>query len=96
MYIEPSYTEKIDDDIPTELQALQEVAASLTGRLAEVYEAMIQRAAGGQKRVRFSEIAGKWGVSPVQITKDQKRIMEMVRRRADELWNETLKLKTYP
>ena len=78
----------MDEDIPPEFQALQEVAASLTGRLAEVYEAMIQRAAGGQERIRFSDIADKWGVNPVQITKDQKRIMERVRRRAAELRKE--------
>ncbi|MBR0267227.1 MAG: hypothetical protein IJQ71_07270 [Clostridia bacterium] len=70
------------------LQALREVAAELTRRKAEVYEAMIQRAAGGQVRVRFSEIARKWGVSPKQINKDQEKIKEMVRKRARELMEE--------
>lgn len=87
-HTELSYTDSMDEDVPPELLALQEVAASLTGRLAEVYEAMIQRAAGEQERVRFSEIADKWGVNPVQITKDQKRIMEMVRRRAAQIRSE--------
>ena len=54
-------------------------------RKAEVLEAMLQRAAGGKVRLRFSDIAEKWGVSPKQITKDQEKIMEMVRRRAEEL-----------
>ncbi len=77
-----------EEEETVEMQALREVAASLTGRKAEVYQAMIQRAAGGQERVRFSEIARKWGVAPKQITKDQERIMEMVRRRAVELRKE--------
>ena len=77
--------DEMDEDVPVELQALRDVAASLTGRKAEVYEAMIQRAAGGKERVKFSDIAKKWGVAPKQITQDQERIMEMVRRRAEHL-----------
>lgn len=46
---------------------------------------MIQRAAGSQVRLRFSEIAKRWGVAPKQINKDQQKIMEMVRKRAKEL-----------
>jgi len=74
-----------DAEESVQMQALREVAAGLSGRKAEVYEAMIQRAAGGQARLRFSDIAKKWGVAPKQITKDQQRIMDMVRRRAAEL-----------
>lgn len=77
-----------EEEEPAGLQALREVAAELMGRKAEVYEAMIQRAAGGQVRVRFSEIARKWGVSPKQINKDQEKIKEMVRKRARELMEE--------
>ncbi len=86
--LEFSAPAEMDVNIPLKLQALQEVAASLEGRRAEVYEAMIQRAAGGKERVRFSDIARKWGVAPKQITKDQEKIMEMVKRRAGELLNE--------
>ena len=78
----------MDREETIEEQALREVAESLTGRKAEVYEAMIQRAAGGQVRLRFSEIAKKWGVAPKQITMDQERIMERVRKRAEELRRE--------
>lgn len=46
---------------------------------------MIRRFMSVKDRVRFSEIAEKWGVSPVQISKDQKGIMEMVRRKAEEI-----------
>ena len=74
-----------DDEATPEMQALREVAASLTGRKAEVYDAMVQRAAGGKERIRFSDIAKKWGVAPKQIAKDREKIMEMVRKRAREL-----------
>ena len=77
-----------EEEEPAGLQALREVASELTGRKAEVYEAMIQRAAGGQVRVRFSEIARKWGVSPKQINKDQEWIKERVRKRAREMMEE--------
>ncbi len=77
-----------DEPESIELRALREVAATLSGRKAEVYEAMLQRAAGGQERIRFVDIAKKWGVAPKQITKDQERIMAMVRRRAKELKEE--------
>ena len=35
--------------------------------------------------MKFSEIARKRDIEPKQITKDQEKIMEMVRRRAEEL-----------
>lgn len=79
-----------DEEESVFMQALREVAAGLTGRKAEVFEAMIQRAAGSQVRIRFSDIAKKWGdVAPKQITMDQKRIMEMIRKRAAELSRES-------
>ena len=78
-------TSREEPEESPEMQALREVAESLTGRKAEVYEAMIQRAAGGKARLRFGEIARKWGVAQAQISKDQQRIMEMVRRRAERL-----------
>ncbi len=49
---------------------------------------MIQRYAGGQVRIRFSDIARKWDVRPKQINKDQEKIKEMVRKRARELMEE--------
>ncbi len=71
-----------------ELQALREVGAALTGRKAEVYEAMLQREAGGKERLRFVDIAHKWNVSLKQITKDQEKIAAMVRKRAEEIRRE--------
>ena len=81
----PSFADAVESPM---LQALREVAASLTGRKAEVYEAMLRRADGDKDRVRFTDIAKKWGVSPKQITKDQQKIMRMVRKRAQELQEE--------
>ena len=77
-----------DMEESVELQALREVGASLTGRKAEVYEAMLQREAGGQERIRFVDIADKWNVALKQITKDQAKIAAMVRKRAEELRRE--------
>ena len=87
-HAEFSLTAEMDEDVSVEMQALREVALLLTGRKAEVYEAMIQRAASGQERLQFSDIAKKYGVTPKQITKDQERIMQMVRRRVEELKKE--------
>lgn len=84
-HVELSTPADMDEEVPVELQALRDVAASLSGRKAEVYEAMIQRAAGGRERLRFGDIAAKYEVSPKQINKDTERIKEMVRRRAEEL-----------
>ena len=83
-----SFLAEMDLEVSLEMQALREVAESLTGRKAEVYEAMIQRAAGGRERIRFIDIANKWGVRKQQIEKDERRIMEMVRKRAEALKKE--------
>jgi len=81
--VEFSALDEMDIDEPLEMQALREVAESLTGRKADVYEAMLQRAAGGKERIRFIDLARKWGVSKQQIEQDQRRIMEMVRKRTE-------------
>lgn len=79
---------EMEEEESPQLQALHEVERELTGRKAEVFEAMLQRAAGGKERLRFSAIARKWGVAPKQITKDQERIVEMVRQRAKKITDE--------
>ena len=69
---------------PGRLSALfQLVAAFPTGRRVEDYEAMIQRIAGGQEG-RGSVFGDREEVG-MQITKDQERIMEMVRKRVKVL-----------
>ncbi len=64
---------------PEEILRLREVAASLDGRLADVYEAMLVKNAGGKEKISMSEIARKWGVSAMQITYDQKKIIKMIK-----------------
>ncbi|QTE74009.1 hypothetical protein JS518_14115 [Clostridiales bacterium FE2010] len=82
---EMSMSMDLEEEEPMELQALREVVAELTGRKAEVYEAMVQRAAGGKERLRFSDIARRWGVAPKQITKDQVKIKDMIKKKLLEL-----------
>ncbi len=66
---------------PDEILRLREVAASLEGRLADVYEAMLVKHAGGKEKISMSEIARKWGVSAMQISHDQKKIIRMIREK---------------
>ena len=40
--------------------------------------------AGGSGRTLFADMAEKWGVSKARISQDKARIMEMVRKRAEE------------
>ena len=74
-----------DEEESIQMQALREVAVSLTGRKAEVLEAMIQQASGGKVKLRFADIAKKWGVALPQISKEKERIAEMIRKKAEEL-----------
>lgn len=66
-------------DLPDDLFALKELADSLTGRLKAVYEAMLQRAAGGADRKTLTEVRNEWGVSYTQIMKDTEAIKKMIR-----------------
>ena len=83
-----SYFAVMDEEESIEMQALREVGESLTGRLAEVFEAMIQEKAGGKVRLKKKDVADQWDIRPPQITKDQKTIMKMVQRRAEEIRRE--------
>ena len=71
-----------------EMRAMQEVAASLTGRLEVVWEAMLQRAAGGTERLRFKDLADMWDVSQERVSQYRKRIERMIKKRAEELRKE--------
>ena len=86
-YSEP-FRDPFEDDLPTEFQALRSVASSLTGRLQDVYRAMISRYDPDVQTVRFVTLAKKWNVSPAQITKDIKKIGNLVRAKAAELSEE--------
>jgi hypothetical protein len=53
-------------DVPDDITAMRELAASLTGRLADVYEALLIQHAGGREKITMSSIARKWGVCECQ------------------------------
>ena len=69
-----------DTDVPIDIACLREVAASLTGRLADVYEALTVKYAGGKEKIAFNSIAEKWGVSHTQISYDRDIIFRMIRK----------------
>ncbi len=63
---------------PEEILRLREIAASLSGRLADVYEALLVKYAGGKNKLSLKAIAEKWGVSTAQIYKDKDKIIQMI------------------
>lgn len=68
-----------EEDIPDEILRLRELAANLTGRLADVYEYLLMKHAGGKEKTTMKNIAKKWDVSTSQINKDKDRIIQMIR-----------------
>lgn len=69
-----------DENTPDDIACLHEVATSLTGRLADVYEALIIKYAGGKEKISFVSLAEKWGVSHTQIGLDRDKIFRMIRK----------------
>ena len=74
-----------DEEESIQMQALREIAASLTGRRADVLEAMIQQASGSIIKLRAVDIAKKWGVTKQQIYHDEERIANLIRKKAEKL-----------
>lgn len=72
------------EDEPDEIRCLREVSSSLTGRLADVYEALIVKYAGGREKIPFTSLAEKWSVSVTQIGKDRDKIFRMIRKAITE------------
>ncbi len=70
-----------DDDLPDDIFGLREIAASLNGRLADVYEALLVSYAGGKERLSMREIAEKWNVHLSQVYKDKDKIIRMIREK---------------
>ena len=64
---------------PEEILRLREIAASLSGRLADIYEALLVKYAGGKEKLSMKDIAGKWGVSTARIYTDKDKIIRMIR-----------------
>ena len=77
------------EDEPDEVLRLREVAASLTGRLADVYEALLSKYACGKERITFTSLAKKWGVSVSQIGQDRDKIYRLIRKAMAEPRKET-------
>ena len=77
------------EDEPEEILCLRKVGASLTGRLADVYEALLVKYAGGKEKITFTALAEKWGVSVTQIGFDRDKIYRMIREAIAENRTET-------
>ena len=84
-YRELSALAEMDEEESVEMQALREVAASLTGRLAEVYAVMFSKANGEKGGLKFRDLVDKWDVSPKRINDYQEQIKAKVRKRAEEI-----------
>ena len=72
-------------DLPPEkvrpILRLREVASSLSGRLADVYEALLVKYAGGKEKISMTDLARKWGVSVTQICKDREKVIQLIREK---------------
>lgn len=75
-------------EMSLEMQALLDVADSLTDRLAMVLDAMIQHEAGGQERLLYKDVADMWDVKQKRINRDIAVIKKMILNRAEELRKE--------
>ena len=60
-------------------EALRAFALRLDGRLADVFAAMLMKAGAGAGQPEWGALARRWGVSSAQITKDQRKIIRMIR-----------------
>ena len=67
-------------DLPDEVYALRELAETFTGRLGDVYEAMLANLAGG-KRITCRSLAAKWGVTYNRILMDRALIKNRIRKK---------------
>ncbi len=68
-----------DENTPDYIARLRELAATFTGRLADVYEALLVQYAGGKEKITLTSIAKKWHVSVTQISLDRDKIIRMIR-----------------
>ncbi len=60
-------------------EALRAFSLRLEGRLADVFATMLEKAGAGAEQPEWQVLARKWGVSTAQISKDQKKIIRMIR-----------------
>ena len=70
------------DDLPghkkSDVEILREFAATLTGRMEDVYNLMLEKHSDSAGARRSKDVAAKWGVSPATIVKDENRIVKMI------------------
>ncbi len=66
------------------VEKLRAFAAKLTGRLRDVYDLMLQEAAGFSTHGQALDIAKKWGVTKSCISKDKLRLIRDIRRWMEE------------
>ncbi len=84
-----SAEDPFNEDTPEDILRLREVSASLTGRLVDVYEALLINHAGGKEKISLAEIAKKWSVSTAQVYKDKGKIIRMIREAFEKAREET-------
>ena len=82
------FDDPFEDDLPLEERALREVGSSLTGRLRDVFDALLGKTDENGSKVKLKDLADKWDVSPAMITKDKALIFDLVRKKAAELAEE--------
>ena len=58
---------------------LREFAETLTDRMLDVYNMMLEKYSGGAGATQGKELAEKWHVCPATIVKDQRRLEKMIR-----------------
>lgn len=69
-----------DADEPDDILRLREFASTLTGRMADIYEWLIVKYAGGREKLSLKTIADKWGISITQAYKDKDKLLKKLRK----------------
>ena len=69
---------KNDGDEDSDTAALRAFAETLSGRMRDVYELMLEKCSGGAGARTGKEVAERWGVCPATIVKDEARIRKMI------------------
>ena len=73
-------------DEPEDVLRLREIAASLNGYMADIYEWLLVKYAGGKEKLSLKIIAEKWNISLSQIYKDKDRIIRMIRENINSMY----------
>ena len=64
---------------PDEIFRLRALASTLKGEMADLYEWLLVKYAGGKVKLSMQEIADRWGISLSQAYKDKDRLVRMIR-----------------